>query len=57
MEVVCEGTQCPDEAVQVAAYQCLVRIISLYYEKMPTYMQQALYHVITLLKGALSPCS
>lgn len=45
MQIVCESTQCTDEAVQVLGYQCLVRIMSLYYEKMPEYMQQALYQV------------
>ena len=45
MQVICEATQSPEESVQVSAYQCLNRIITLYYEKMPTYMQQALYQV------------
>ncbi|KAJ3074416.1 karyopherin beta [Podochytrium sp. JEL0797] len=43
MQIVCEGTVSPDEDVQVAAYECLVKIVQLYYEKMPMYMSQALY--------------
>lgn len=48
MQVVCEGTVCSDEEVVVASYQCLVRIMSLYYTLMPVYMAQALYNVIYL---------
>ncbi|ORY53095.1 ARM repeat-containing protein [Rhizoclosmatium globosum] len=43
MQIVCEGTVSPDEDVQVAAYECLVKIVQLYYDKMPMYMSQALY--------------
>ncbi len=45
MQVVCEATKSPDVAVVVAAFECLVRIMSLYYDKMALYMQQALFAV------------
>ncbi|KAI8618910.1 karyopherin Kap95 [Chytriomyces sp. MP71] len=43
MQIVCEGTVSPDEDVQVAAFECLVKIVQLYYDKMQMYMSQALY--------------
>ncbi|EAU87645.1 karyopherin Kap95 [Coprinopsis cinerea okayama7 len=43
MQVVCEATQNASVQVQVAAYECLVRIMSLYYDKMALYMEQALF--------------
>lgn len=45
MQVVCEATQSQSEDVQIGAYQCLVRIMSLYYEKMAFYMERALFGV------------
>jgi len=45
MQVVCEATQSDNESVKVAAFECLVRIMQLYYEKMEFYMQKALYGV------------
>lgn len=45
MQVVCEATQNPSVAVQVSAFECLVRIMSLYYDKMALYMEQALFGV------------
>ena len=45
MQVVCEATQNPVVAVQVGAFECLVRIMSLYYDKMALYMEQALFGV------------
>jgi importin subunit beta-1 len=45
MEVVCEATQSTDTQVRVAALQCLVKIMSLYYQYMETYMGQALFPV------------
>lgn len=45
MQVVCEATQNPSVAVQVGAFECLVRIMSLYYDKMALYMEQALFGV------------
>lgn len=45
MEVVCEATQSPDTQVKVAALQCLVKIMSLYYHYMEPYMGPALFPV------------
>lgn len=45
MEVVCEATQSTDTQVRVAALQCLVKIMTLYYQYMETYMGQALFPV------------
>lgn len=45
MEVVCEATQSIDTQVRVAALQCLVKIMSLYYHYMEPYMQQALFPI------------
>ncbi|KNZ75553.1 Importin subunit beta-1 [Termitomyces sp. J132] len=43
MQVVCEATQNASVAVQVGAFECLVRIMGLYYDKMALYMEQALF--------------
>lgn len=45
MQVVCEATQNSSISVQVAAFECLVRIMSLYYDKMGFYMERALFGV------------
>jgi importin subunit beta-1 len=45
MQIVCEGTVGTEEDVQVTAYECLVKIVQLYYDYMPLYMTQALYGV------------
>ncbi|KAG5653924.1 hypothetical protein H0H81_009281 [Sphagnurus paluster] len=45
MQVVCEATQNASVAVQVGAFECLVRIMGLYYDKMALYMEQALFGV------------
>ena len=45
MQVVCEATQSQDTRVKVAALQCLVKIMSLYYMYMETYMGPALFAV------------
>jgi importin subunit beta-1 len=45
MQVVCEATQNPSVPVQVGAFECLVRIMSLYYSKMEFYMERALFGV------------
>lgn len=45
MQVVCEATQCQSVPVQVGAFECLVRIMSLYYDKMGFYMERALFGV------------
>ncbi|XP_006455581.1 hypothetical protein AGABI2DRAFT_227003 [Agaricus bisporus var. bisporus H97] len=43
MQVVCEATQNQSVQVQVGAFECLVRIMGLYYDKMALYMEQALF--------------
>lgn len=43
MQVVCEATQNSSVFVQVGAFECLVKIMSLYYDKMAVYMEQALF--------------
>ena len=45
MQVVCEATQSPSVPVQVGAFECLVRIMHLYYDKMALYMERALFGV------------
>ena len=45
MEVVCEATQSQDTQVCVAALQCLVKIMTLYYQYMEPYMAQALFPI------------
>lgn len=45
MQVVCEATQSGDVEVQTAAFEALVRIMSLYYDKMTFYMERALFGV------------
>lgn len=45
MEVVCEATQSTDTQVCVAALQCLVKIMTLYYQYMEPYMAQALFPI------------
>lgn len=45
MQVVCESTQSPNAQIRVAALQCLVKIMSLYYGYMEPYMKQALFAI------------
>ncbi|KAL4217331.1 Importin subunit beta-1 [Mactra antiquata] len=45
MQVVCEATQSEDTRVRVAALQCLVKIMSLYYIYMEHYMGPALFAI------------
>lgn len=48
MEVVCEATQSSNTQIRVAALQCLVKIMSLYYQYMEPYMAPALFPVSTV---------
>ncbi len=58
MQVVCETTQSPDTQVRVAALQCLVKIMTLYYQHMEHYMGPALFAVSSLpLPSYLLACS
>ncbi|KAI9593453.1 karyopherin Kap95 [Syncephalis fuscata] len=43
MQLVCEATQSADDRVKVAAFETMVRIMQLYYDRMGLYMEQALY--------------
>ncbi|PUU83694.1 armadillo-type protein [Tuber borchii] len=43
MQVICEATQSDDFRIQQAAFGCLNRIMSLYYDKMKFYMEKALF--------------
>ncbi|XP_065202089.1 importin subunit beta-1 isoform X2 [Planococcus citri] len=45
MGIVCETTQCTDTQIRVAALQCLVKVMSLYYQYMEPYMAQALFPI------------
>lgn len=51
MQVVCEATQSSAVPVQVGAFECLVRIMSLYYEFMELYMERALFGVSLPVPG------
>eukprot|EP00842_Homolaphlyctis_polyrhiza_P001071 jgi/Hompol1/1965/HPOL_002808-RA len=46
--IVCEATQSEDSDLQVAAFECLVKIMCLYYDKMIHYMGKALYGLTML---------
>lgn len=48
MQVVCEATQSADVNVKVSSYECLVRIMQLYYHQMRYYMEQALFGLTVL---------
>ena len=45
MQVTCTATQSPDTGIKVAALQCLVKIMSLYYRHMEPYMARALFQI------------
>jgi importin subunit beta-1 len=45
MEHVCRATQAAHDNIKVVALQCLVKIMSLYYQYMEKYMVQALFPV------------
>lgn len=45
MQIVCEATQMTNTDIQVSAYECLCKIMSLFYEKMDFYMAKALYGI------------
>lgn len=54
MQVVCEATQSESSDVQVSAFECLVRIMQTYYDKMRLYMEKALFGVRIVLQHALN---
>ena len=45
MQVICELTQQTDSRQQVASLQCLVKIVTLYYDFMENYMGRALFGI------------
>ncbi|KAI8384226.1 armadillo-type protein [Radiomyces spectabilis] len=45
MQMVCEATQSDNTETQAAAFECLARIMQLYYDKMRYYMEKALYGI------------
>jgi len=45
MTVVCQASQCGDKRVKIAALQSLVKIVSIYYEHMESYMGPALFAI------------
>ncbi len=57
MQVVCEATQSADVKVKVSALQCLVKIMSLYYQYMEHYMGPALFSVWEFIQFAVFPRS
>ncbi|CEH12917.1 karyopherin kap95 [Ceraceosorus bombacis] len=48
MQVICEATQHSDIRIKVNAFECLVEIMHLYYDKMRYYMEQALFGLTVL---------
>ena len=56
MQVVCEATQNPSVQVQVAAFEALVKIMTLYYDKMGLYMERALFGVRLQFCAVRLPC-
>ncbi|KAM0786088.1 hypothetical protein ACM66B_006899 [Microbotryomycetes sp. NB124-2] len=48
MQVVCEATQSASSEVQIGAFECLVRIMHLYYDYMKYYMERALFGLTIL---------
>lgn len=57
MQVVCEATQSSAVQVQVGAFECLVRIMTLYYDKMSYYMERALFGVSNFTGDFCDGCS
>ena len=44
MQTVCETTQAESKELRIAAFECIVRVAELYYDKLPSYMN-ALYQL------------
>lgn len=51
MQVVCEATQVQDERVRVAAYECLVKIATLHYDKLSAYMHTLFNLTVEAIKN------
>lgn len=52
MQTVCEGTQAEKKELKVAAYECLVQIAELYYDKLPQYMPSLYQLTLTAIQKA-----
>jgi importin subunit beta-1 len=49
MQIVCEATQCATSPeLQVISFECLVKIVALYYDHMHMYMEKALFGLTVL---------
>ena len=53
MQIVCEATQSSAANVQVGAFECLVKIMTLYYDKMAFYMESAIFGVWSKILRAI----
>lgn len=45
MQIVCEATQANEDSVSIAAFECLVSVVMLYYDYMMPYMNQGLFQM------------
>lgn len=52
MHVLLEATESPDPQVQVASLECIVKIASVYYEKLAPYMQKLFNVTLSLIQKA-----
>jgi importin subunit beta-1 len=50
LTVVCEATQAPVAPIRVAAFECLVKIAALYYDKIGTWMQNVFNITLEAMK-------
>lgn len=55
MRVVFQATQSADQKVKIAGFECLVKIASLYYNKLPAYMQDLFNTTLDSIKNASEP--
>lgn len=45
MQTICEATQSPNTELQANAFECLVKIMQIYYDLMEPYGERALFGV------------
>lgn len=45
MQTICEATQSPNTDLQASAFECLVKIMQIYYDLMEPYGERALFGV------------
>ena len=53
MQMLCEACMHPSVPVEVSAFECLVKVVSTYYDKMAMYMDQA---VLGVSRVYTEPC-